>query len=140
MNRSKLQSGGEHIMLMGIKKPVNIGDKVTITLHFSDGDAIDVAFPVKDINAMSEGSLNQSKMNHDKMKSDSKKMERSIELSHASIRTTLPGMNSSAAYLTVRNSGRKAVTLSGIKSPVAKKIPVTYHHYERWSDENETCY
>ena len=46
---AKLQSGGNHVMLMGLKKPLKEGEKVNITLHFSDGDAIDVKVPVKDL-------------------------------------------------------------------------------------------
>ncbi len=33
----KLQPGGDHIMLMGLKSPVRPGDQVTVTLHLSGG-------------------------------------------------------------------------------------------------------
>ena len=35
-----LQPGGFHIMLINLKKPVNKGDIVPITLHFQDGSVI----------------------------------------------------------------------------------------------------
>ena len=35
-----LQPSGFHIMLINLKKPVNKGDMVTITLHFQDGSVI----------------------------------------------------------------------------------------------------
>lgn len=43
----KLESGGYHIMMMGLKKALKVGDSVDLTLHFSDSDAIDVKAPVK---------------------------------------------------------------------------------------------
>ena len=35
-----LQTGGIHIMLVNLKKPLNKGDIVPITLHFQDGGAV----------------------------------------------------------------------------------------------------
>ncbi|AMO55603.1 copper chaperone PCu(A)C [Endozoicomonas montiporae] len=43
----KLESGGYHIMIMGLKKTLKEGEKVPLTLHFSDSDAIDILAPVK---------------------------------------------------------------------------------------------
>lgn len=34
-----LQPGGEHLMLMDLKRPVHAGDELTITLTFADGKA-----------------------------------------------------------------------------------------------------
>ncbi len=42
-----LEAGGYHIMLMGLKAELKEGDKVELTLHFSDGDAVDITAPVK---------------------------------------------------------------------------------------------
>lgn len=42
-----LISGGHHIMLMKLKKPLAIGDEVAITLTFSTGQKLTVKAPVK---------------------------------------------------------------------------------------------
>lgn len=36
----QLKSGGEHIMLFGIKKPVTRDAKANLTLHFSNGESL----------------------------------------------------------------------------------------------------
>jgi len=38
--KAELSPGGFHIMLINLKKPVNKGDIVPITLHFQDGSVI----------------------------------------------------------------------------------------------------
>ncbi|MGB1271548.1 MAG: copper chaperone PCu(A)C [Endozoicomonas sp.] len=45
----ELKPGGYHIMLMGLKKPLEEGSKVNVTLHFSDGDAVDLKLPVREM-------------------------------------------------------------------------------------------
>ena len=40
LGKAALKPGGYHIMLIGLKKPVNKGDIVPITLHFQDGSAV----------------------------------------------------------------------------------------------------
>ena len=40
LGKVTLQPGGYHIMLVNLKKPVNKGDTVALTLHFSDGSAV----------------------------------------------------------------------------------------------------
>ncbi len=45
----KLQSGGYHVMMMGLKQPMKAGDQVDITLRFSDGDSKKVKVPVMDM-------------------------------------------------------------------------------------------
>ncbi|MGI9280805.1 MAG: copper chaperone PCu(A)C [Endozoicomonas sp.] len=66
-----LESGGSHIMLMGLKKAMKAGDEIDITLHFSDGDAVDVKVPVKDLSHQTKdtahGSKKDSKMDHGSM-------------------------------------------------------------------------
>ena len=47
----KLESGGYHIMMMGLKKSLKEGEVVNLTLHFSDSDAIDVKATVKPLEA-----------------------------------------------------------------------------------------
>ena len=44
-----------------------------------------------------------------------------IELLNASARATLPGMSSSAAYMTIRNGGRKPVQIQALECPLALK-------------------
>jgi len=49
LGKVTLQPGGFHVMLINLKKPVNQGDKVIITLHFQDGsDVIVNALAKKD--------------------------------------------------------------------------------------------
>ena len=45
----------------------------------------------------------------------------SIELLNASARATLPGMSSSAAYMTIRNGGRQPVQIQELECPLALK-------------------
>ena len=94
----KLESGGYHIMLMGLKKELKIKDKVDMTLHFSDGDAVDIKIPVKSLEEKGH-----------------------VQLTHGSVRATTPGMTSSAAYFTIHNGDKKPVRLTKIKSSIARK-------------------
>lgn len=48
LGRVVLKPGGFHIMLINLKKPVNKGDIVPITLHFQDGGSIMVMGNVRD--------------------------------------------------------------------------------------------
>lgn len=41
-----LARGGDHVMLMGLKKPLNDGDSVPLTLTFESGKTLDVTVPV----------------------------------------------------------------------------------------------
>ena len=45
----KLESGGYHIMVMGLKIQLKIDETVPLTLHFSDSDAIDIKAPVRSL-------------------------------------------------------------------------------------------
>ncbi len=42
-----LQPGGNHVMLMGLDRPLAPGDEVTVTLQFADGSTQESTFPVK---------------------------------------------------------------------------------------------
>lgn len=94
---------GEHLQIVfrGLKKNLEKGDKVDLTLHFSDGDAIGVKLPVHERKAVND--------------------KHTIRLSHARARATHSGMSSSAAYMDIENHGKKDVRLVSVKSPVAKK-------------------
>ena len=48
MGKVTLKPGGVHIMLINLKKPVNKGDIIPITLHFQDGGSIMVNADVRD--------------------------------------------------------------------------------------------
>lgn len=97
----RFDDGHLQVMFKGLKKSLEKGDKIDLTLHFSDGDAIDVQLPVREKQAADD--------------------KHAIKLSHASARATHPGMSSSAAYMDIENHGKKAVHLVSVKSPVAKK-------------------
>lgn len=45
----ELKSGGDHIMLMGLKKELKAGDEINLELSFSDGDKKSIKVPVKDL-------------------------------------------------------------------------------------------
>lgn len=47
----KLQPGGLHIMLIGLKQPLAEGTNVSITLGFEDGSSKDISAPVRAITA-----------------------------------------------------------------------------------------
>lgn len=42
-----MKPGGLHIMLMGPKNPVNLGDEIPVTLNFEDGTSVDLTALVK---------------------------------------------------------------------------------------------
>jgi hypothetical protein len=46
---TKLQPGGLHIMLIGLKQPLAAGASVAITLTFEDGSSTDISAPVRAI-------------------------------------------------------------------------------------------
>lgn len=43
-----LESGGYHIMLIGLKQDLNVGDEITLTLHFENYQDVVFTVPVKD--------------------------------------------------------------------------------------------
>ena len=45
----ELKSGSDHIMLMGLKKELKVGDEINLELSFSDGDKKNIKVPVKDL-------------------------------------------------------------------------------------------
>jgi copper(I)-binding protein len=47
---STLKPGGNHVMLMGLKRPLKVGDEVTVTLDFSNGESLDVTATIKTVN------------------------------------------------------------------------------------------
>ncbi|WP_246029039.1 copper chaperone PCu(A)C [Parashewanella tropica] len=44
-----LKPSGDHIMIIGLKKPLSIGDKVPLTLTFSDGSSNTITLPVQKV-------------------------------------------------------------------------------------------
>lgn len=65
-----LKPGGFHIMLLGLKnKPLAVGQKVDLTLMFSDKKEINISIPVKTV--MDGMKMNKGmKMDHSKMNMD----------------------------------------------------------------------
>lgn len=45
----ELKSGGEHVMLMGLKKELKAGDEINLELSFSDGDKKNIKVPIKNL-------------------------------------------------------------------------------------------
>lgn len=43
-----LEPGGLHVMLMGLKQPLLVGEEVKITLDFEGADDVDVVWPAKE--------------------------------------------------------------------------------------------
>ncbi len=43
----KLKSGGYHLMLIGLKKPLEAGDKIPVTLNFEHAKPVDAVLQVK---------------------------------------------------------------------------------------------
>ncbi|MGH8212212.1 MAG: copper chaperone PCu(A)C, partial [Rhodanobacteraceae bacterium] len=46
-----LAPGGYHLMLMDAKHPVKPGDSVHVSLHFDDGETLQMTWPVRPANA-----------------------------------------------------------------------------------------
>lgn len=46
-----LKPGSFHIMLIGLKKPLKVGETVAVTLSFEDGTTLDINAPVKEVTA-----------------------------------------------------------------------------------------
>lgn len=44
----KLERSGDHIMLMGLTRPLRVGDTVTLALTFERGEVVEVEMPVVD--------------------------------------------------------------------------------------------
>ncbi len=42
-----LQSSGDHIMIMGLKAPLQLGQKVPVTLGFANGETLNIELEVK---------------------------------------------------------------------------------------------
>lgn len=52
---AKLEPGGLHAMLMGLRTPLKEGDSFDLTLRFADGETVAVVVPVLDIAARGPG-------------------------------------------------------------------------------------
>ena len=50
-----LQPGGFHIMLIGLKQPLEMGQKVSITLNFADGSSTQVQAEVRSVMSEMQG-------------------------------------------------------------------------------------
>lgn len=64
----RLQPGGNHLMLMGLKQPLNAGDSLDINLSFSDGQQLQLLLPVRspmDASPARTGAATPDGMSHD---------------------------------------------------------------------------
>jgi copper(I)-binding protein len=52
----RFEPGGLHVMLVGLKKALKVGDEVQITLHFANFEDINVTVPVSDMPASEDHS------------------------------------------------------------------------------------
>lgn len=59
----KLQSGGLHVMFMGVSKPFAEGDKIAATLHFEKAGDVNVDFAVGPANGNGGGATNHDMKN-----------------------------------------------------------------------------
>lgn len=65
---TELQPGGYHIMLIDLKSPLTLGQKVSLSLEFDDGSREQIQAEVKNIMAgMSNMNMEHNDMNHKKM-------------------------------------------------------------------------
>lgn len=68
-----LQRGGDHVMMMGLKRPLLEGETVALALDFGGCGVVDVTLPVDNARApqaagaMSHGKMDHGKMDHSKM-------------------------------------------------------------------------
>lgn len=64
-----LKPGAEHIMLMGLLKPVQAGDDITLTLELSNGQIMEFTALVKDFSGANEnyGDMDHEGMDHGDM-------------------------------------------------------------------------
>lgn len=44
----ELKPGSYHVMLIGLKQDLKVGDSITITLHFKNGEDVTLTVPVKE--------------------------------------------------------------------------------------------
>ena len=66
-----LKPGGYHVMLIGLKQPLDLGQVVEIQFNFDDGSSEKIQAEVKSVMngmKMQEGAMDHKKMDHSKMK------------------------------------------------------------------------
>jgi copper(I)-binding protein len=56
-----LKPGGYHLMFTGLKQPLKEGDKVPVTLQFSNAGKVDVTFDVRSVGARDAGGAHPHK-------------------------------------------------------------------------------
>lgn len=55
--RTELKSGGLHIMLIGLKQELKVGETVALTLTFEDGSTTTVDAPVQEVTPPADGKM-----------------------------------------------------------------------------------
>jgi hypothetical protein len=107
----ELKPGGFHIMLMGLKAPIAVGETVSLTLTFEKAGEITIDAPVKaapDMSGMDHGSMSSSTTPAATATTAMSGMPKDVTLGSLTItgqwvRTTTN--NVTAAYLVVKNTG-----------------------------------
>ncbi|WP_263078249.1 copper chaperone PCu(A)C [Endozoicomonas sp. Mp262] len=104
----KLEPGGYHVMLMGLKQGLEPGTEVDVKLSFSNGETLAVSMPVK---AMQNVQMERRAVSDNN----------ALDISNISVRAAMPGMDTSAAYMTIDNQGEEVLSLVSASSPLARK-------------------
>ena len=60
--RYELKPGGSHLMLVDIKKPLQEGDKVPLTLRFEKAGEVTVEMPVRALGSSVNGGMDMNRM------------------------------------------------------------------------------
>ena len=71
---TELKPGGLHVMLIGVKSKLKIGDKFMLKLTFENGESKTLHVPVKKIGSHGMMKMDHKKMDHKKMDGMKKKM------------------------------------------------------------------
>lgn len=64
MGQQQLKPGSYHIMLIGLKQPLKVGDEVELTLHFTHAGEVKVKAPVKEGGMMMNKPMQHGPMPH----------------------------------------------------------------------------
>lgn len=62
-----LKPGGQHVMLMGLKAPLKVGEKLSLVLTFKNGDNMTVDIPILGVgakSAMGQKGMSQGHLRH----------------------------------------------------------------------------
>lgn len=74
---TKLEPGGLHVMLIGLKQELKPEESISLTLVFEDGSKTEVTAPVRKLQMkmMKHGEMNHGEMKHEEMKGEAMQHE-----------------------------------------------------------------